>query len=187
VLPGKNLGAYGEAGAVTTGDDALASRIRQLRDHGQSEKYKHRFFGHNYRMDGIQGAVLGAKMRHLAAWTLRRREIAAFYKERFAGLEELVLPFEPPGSEHVYHLFVIRTKRRAAFQNHLAERGIATGLHYPVPLHAQEACRPLGYTTGDFPVSECAAEECVSLPLYPEMSQDQVEYVAASVRSFFAA
>ncbi len=184
--PGKNLGAYGEAGAVTTNDDALAGRIRQLRDHGQSEKYKHEFYGHNYRMDGIQGAVLGAKMRHLAAWTLRRRELAAFYKERFAGIDELVLPFEPPKTEHVYHLFVVRTKRRDALQAYLAGKGVATGLHYPIPLHFQPACRALGYKRGDFPVSECAAEECVSLPLYPEMSEAQAEYVAASVVSFFA-
>jgi dTDP-4-amino-4,6-dideoxygalactose transaminase len=183
--PGKNLGAYGEAGGITTNDDLLAARIRQLRDHGQSEKYRHDFYGHNYRMDGIQGAVLGAKLPHLAAWTLRRREIAAYYNRQLAGLEELVLPSEPPKAEHVYHLFVISTKRRAELQEYLAGKGVATGLHYPVPLHFQAACKHLGYKKGDFPASERAAEECISLPLYPEMSREQVEFVASSVRSFF--
>jgi dTDP-4-amino-4,6-dideoxygalactose transaminase len=183
--PAKNLGAYGEAGAVTTNDDIVAAKIRQLRDHGQSEKYRHEFFGHNYRMDGIQGAVLGVKLNHLAGWTLRRREIAAIYRETLADLGEIVLPLEPPGAVHVYHLFVIRTKRRADLQRHLADRGIATALHYPVPLHLQAACKHLGYSKGDFPVSETAAGECIAIPLFPEMSSEQVEYVTRGVRSFF--
>jgi dTDP-4-amino-4,6-dideoxygalactose transaminase len=185
--PGKNLGAYGEAGAVTTNDAALAGRIRQLRDHGQAEKYRHAFCGHNYRMDGIQGAVLGVKMRYLTAWTLRRKEIARIYKARLADVEEIRLPFEPPEAEHVYHQFVLGTPRRNELQTFLAGRDIATALHYPLPLHLQPACRDLGFGKGDFPVSERAADECISLPLFPEMSPEQIEHVITSVRAFYGA
>jgi len=183
--PGKNLGAYGEAGAVITDYDALATKIRQLRDHGQVEKYKHAFWGHNYRMDGIQGAVLGVKLKYLEKWTTRRRQIAGFYKKMLEGIGDIILPFESPKARHVYHLFVIRTKKRSGLQKFLAEKEIGTALHYPIPLHFQEAYKHLGYRPGDFPVSESAAEECISLPLYPEMTDDQAEYVAASVKSFF--
>ncbi len=185
--PGKNLGAYGEAGAVLTNDDALAEKIRLLRDHGQSEKYSHRFRGHNYRMDGIQGAVLGVKLKHLERWTSRRREIARTYREELEGVGDLRLPCEAPNARHVYHLFVLRTGRRDALRRHLADRGIATALHYPIPLHFQQAYRSLGYGKGDFPVSEAVAEECCSLPLFPEMTTDQIDHVVSSVRSFFAA
>ena len=184
--PGKNLGAYGEAGAVITNNDNLAKSIRQLRDHGQSEKYKHEFIGHNYRMDGIQGAILGVKLKYLQRWTERRRAIAECYDRLLSGIEELVLPSESPNARHVYHLYVVRTKRRSALQQFLAERDIATALHYPIPLHFQQAYRHLGYQPGDFPVSESAAEECLSLPLFAEMSDAQVDYVATTVRAFFA-
>ena len=183
--PGKNLGAYGEAGAVVTNDDQIALKVRRLRDHGQVEKYKHQLLGHNYRMDGIQGAVLGVKLRHLDQWTARRRAIARMYRTLLSGAGDLVLPFESPKAHHVYHLFVVRTKSRPALQQYLSEKSIATGIAYPIPLHFQEACRHLGYSEGDFPASEAAAQECLSLPLYPEMSDDQVEFVASSVRSFF--
>ncbi len=183
--PGKNLGAYGEAGAVTTNDSALAGRIRQLRDHGQTEKYRHAFYGHNYRMDGIQGAVLGVKMKYLPEWTLKRRELARFYKDTLGDMPDVRLPFEPQDAEHVYHQFVIGTPRREELQRFLSEREITTGLHYPVPLHLQAACGHLGHAEGDFPVSESAARECLSLPLFPEMTGEQIEHVATSVRSFF--
>jgi dTDP-4-amino-4,6-dideoxygalactose transaminase len=185
--PGKNLGAYGEAGAVITNEDALALKIRQLRDHGQVEKYKHAFWGHNYRMDGIQGAVLGVKLRYLPQWTERRRRIAALYKEKLDGVGDLVLPFESPKASHVYHLFVVRTHRRSELQQFLASKEVATALHYPIPLHFQEACKDMGYKPGDLPESERAAEECLSLPLYPEMNDDQVEFVSSSVKKFFRA
>lgn len=183
--PGKNLGAYGEAGAVVTNDDQLALKLRRLRDHGQVEKYKHQFLGHNYRMDGIQGAVLGVKLRHLDQWTDRRRAIAGMYRKLLSGVGDLVLPFESAKARHVYHLFVVRTGRRAALQQFLSDRSIATSIAYPIPLHFQEACRHLGYKSGDFPASEAAAQECISLPLYPEMSDGQVEFVSSSVRTFF--
>jgi dTDP-4-amino-4,6-dideoxygalactose transaminase len=182
--PGKNLGAYGEAGGIITNDDALAKKMRQLRDHGQSEKYKHEFWGHNYRMDGIQGAVLGVKLKYLNQWTSKRREIAAKYKQQFDGIPNLVVPFESPKAFHVYHQFVLRTNKRSAFQQYLTEKGIANALHYPIPIHFQEAYLHLGYKPGDFPVSEACAEECISIPAHPEMTEDQIEYVIENVRNF---
>jgi dTDP-4-amino-4,6-dideoxygalactose transaminase len=183
--PGKNLGAYGEAGGVLTNDENFTKKLRQLRDHGQSEKYKHEFWGHNYRMDGIQGAVLGVKLRYLGRWTARRREIAARYKEHLSGIGDLVMPFEAEDAFHVYHLFVVRTKRRSEMQRYLAEKEIATALHYPIPIHFQQAYKHLGYKKGDFPESETAADDCVSLPMYAEMTDDQVDYVISNVRNFF--
>jgi dTDP-4-amino-4,6-dideoxygalactose transaminase len=183
--PGKNLGAYGEAGAVTTNDNQLAQSIRQLRDHGQVEKYKHARWGHNYRMDGIQGAVLGVKLNYLSQWTARRREIAAMYSSQLNGVGDLVLPYESPKAQHVYHLYAIRTKRRTELQRFLASKEIATALHYPIPIHFQQAYLHLGYRPGDFPASEQAAQECISLPLYPEMTNEQVHYVVENVKSFF--
>jgi len=183
--PVKNLGAAGEAGAVITNDDGLARSMRQLRDHGQVEKYKHAVWGHNYRMDGIQGAVLGVKLKYLKDWTERRRRIAQSYHARLEGVVDLVLPHVDPKAHHVYHLFVVRTKRRSDFQRFLSSKGIATALHYPIPLHFQEACRDLGYQAGDFPESEAAANECISLPLYPELGDDQFDHVVSSVKEFF--
>jgi dTDP-4-amino-4,6-dideoxygalactose transaminase len=183
--PGKNLGAYGEAGGILTNDENFAKRVRQLRDHGQSEKYKHEFWGHNYRMDGIQGAVLGVKLRYLGRWTARRREIAGKYMQHLDGVGDLVMPFEAEGAFHVYHLFVVRTKQRPGLQKYLAEKEIATALHYPIPIHFQQAYQHLGYKKGDFPESESASDECLSLPMYAEMTEEQVEYVISNVRSFF--
>jgi len=183
--PAKNLGAFGEAGAVTTGDPDLASAMRRLRDHGQAGKYRHAGWGHNYRMDSIQGAVLGVKLRRLGEWTARRREMAAMYTERLAGLDGLTPPAQRPGATHVYHLYVVRCRRRDELQKYLSGRGISTALHYPVPLHLQEGLGFLGYREGDFPVSESAAKECLALPLYPEMSTDQVAFLLETVRGFF--
>lgn len=183
--PAKNLGAFGEAGAVTTDDDDLAARMRRLRDHGQVEKYRHSHWGHNYRMDSIQGAVLGAKLTRLGAWTARRRELAALYDRELAGIGDLATPLERPGSTHVYHLYVLRTSRRDELQRYLAGEGIATALHYPVPLHLQEGLKFLGYREGDFPASEAASRECIAVPLYPELSADQVDHLLSSIRRFF--
>ena len=183
--PGKNLGAFGEAGAIVTNDDRLALKLRQLRDHGQVEKYKHEFEGHNYRMDGIQGAVLGVKLKHLTRWTDRRRSIADLYKKLLRGVGDLAIPFESTRARHVYHLFVVRTKKRSELRAFLSERGVASALHYPIPLHMQPAYLHLGYKVGDFPVSEQAANECLSLPIYAEMTDEQVHYVADQVRAFF--
>ncbi len=184
--PAKNLGAFGEAGAVTTNDPGLAQTMRRLRDHGQVEKYRHSHWGHNYRMDSIQGAVLGAKLTRLAAWTSRRRELAALYDDRLKNVGDIRTPVERAGSTHVYHLYVLRTSRRDDLQKFLTENGIATALHYPVPLHVQEGLRFLGYRQGDFPASESASRECLAIPLYPELTKDQVEYLLSTVRRFFA-
>jgi len=186
--PAKNLGAFGEAGAVTTNDPELAQRMRLLRDHGQTEKYLHPGWGHNYRMDSIQGAVLGVKLTRLAEWTARRRELAARYTAALSGIEGLTPPAERTGALHVYHLYVVRVSgegRRDLLQKHLSGKGISSALHYPVPLHLQEGLRFLGYRRGNFPVSESAARECLALPLYPEMSGEQVDFLLDTVRAFF--
>ena len=183
--PGKNLGAFGEGGAVLTNNDALATKMRRLRDHGQVEKYNHAFIGHNYRMDGIQGAVLGVKLTYLQQWTEKRRTLAARYKQLLKGIGDLVLPYESPEAYHVYHLFTVRTKRRAALQQYLTSKNIATAIAYPIPLHFQEAYKHLEHKKNDFPESERASEECLSLPLYAEMSDEQVEYVGEHVKAFF--
>ncbi len=182
--PGKNLGAYGEAGGIITNDDTLALKLRRLRDHGQSEKYKHQFWGHNYRMDGIQGAVLGVKLKYLKQWTEKRREIAAKYKQAFNGIGDLIIPYESPKAYHVYHQFVLRLKNRSAFQQYLNEKEIGNALHYPIPIHFQEAYRHLGYKPGDFPVSEICAEECISIPAHPEMTDEQINFVISNVCTF---
>ena len=183
--PGKNIGAFGEGGAIVTNDDALALKLRRLRDHGQNEKYKHAFIGHNYRMDGIQGAVLGVKLKYLQTWTERRRAIAAKYHQLLASVGDLVLPFVLQHAYHVYHLYTIRTKQRNALQQFLAGKQIATAIAYPIPLHFQEAYKHLGYHAGDFPESELASEECLSLPIFAELTDEQVEYVCSNIRAFF--
>src|ERR1039457_1391072 len=183
--PGKNLGACGEAGAVTTNDAALAQKIRMLRDHGQNRKYYHAVEGYNGRLDAIQAGILTVKLRHLPEWTERRREAAARYREMFAqaGVAELE-PFEPDWAKAVYHLYVVRVPDREGLMRHLAEAGIGTGIHYPVPLHLQKAYASLGYRAGDFPVAEQAAREIVSLPMFPQLTGDQQVGVACEVGNF---
>ncbi len=183
--PGKNLGGYGEGGAVLTNDPALSEKIRMLRDHGQSGKYRHDFWGHNYRMDGIQGAVLGVKLKYLRKWTDRRRAIASFYKKELAHTGDIILPAEARDVYHVFHLFVLRTKKRDHLQAYLNDRGVMTSIAYPVPLHLQPAFSFLGHRRGDFPVSEQVAGECLSLPIHAEMSDEQAGYVVAVIKEFF--
>jgi dTDP-4-amino-4,6-dideoxygalactose transaminase len=183
--PGKNLGAYGEGGAVATNDPHLARQLRMIRDHGSEVKYHHEILGHNYRMEGIQGAVLGVKMNYLGKWTEARRSHAQRYDELLDGLPEFVLPVESPGTKHVYHLYVVRTPHRDRLQQHLQERGVSTGLHYPVPLHLQKAFKHLGYRKGDFPVSEMVGDQVLSLPMFPELTAEQQDYVVDSIREFF--
>lgn len=183
--PGKNLGAYGEGGAVTTNDDALARKIRMYRDHGSEKKYYHETYGHNYRMDGIQGAVLGVKMKYLAEWTESRRKNAEKYRNVLHDIPQIVVPKEMKYAKHVYHLFVILAERRDALMNYLHERGIATGLHYPVPLHLQECFKGLGYSKGGFPVSEQYADQLLSLPMFAELTDEQIEYVGQAIKDFY--
>jgi len=182
--PGKNLGAYGEGGAVATNDAALARMFKMIRDHGAEKKYWHESYGHNYRMEGIQGAVLGVKLRHLGAWTEARRRNAAWYNTYLAGIAHVVTPKEMPYAKHVYHLYVIRVPNREKLQAHLEAKGIATGLHYPVPLHMQKCFTHLGYKAGDFPVTEKLANEILSLPMYPELTEEQIKIVADAIREF---
>ena len=183
--PGKNLGAYGEAGAVVTNDTTLFKKLSKLRDHGQVEKYLHEMFGHNYRMDGIQGAILEAKLRYLGQWTDARRRVAQLYNERLKRIPGVLIPKEMEYARHVYHLYVIRVSDRETLQKYLKEKGIATGLHYPIPLHLQKAFSFYGYCKGDFPVTERAAGEILSLPMYPELTEEQVDYVCDTIRGFF--
>jgi len=179
--PGKNLGAFGEAGAVTTNDPLLANRVRMLRDHGQREKYHHETEGYNGRLDAIQAAVLFTKLRYLSEWNEKRRSIALQYDEVLRSVPTVIHPYESPRNKAVYHLYVIRTKKRDELQAHLNEAKVATQIHYPVPLHLQRAYAALGYKEGDFPVSERAAAEVLSLPMYPHLELRQVERIAGEV------
>lgn len=178
--PGKNLGAYGEGGAVTTARSDVAATCRILRDWGQETRYEHRLKGFNYRMDGIQGAVLRVKLRHLEAWTEKRRQVARWYAETL-NPESVQLPKERPGCRHVYHVYVVRSDDRDGLRDALATEGIQTGVHYPIPVHLQPAHLDLGYHVGDFPVAEAVAHEVLSLPIYPELTREQVQTVAAAV------
>ncbi|MDI7860722.1 DegT/DnrJ/EryC1/StrS family aminotransferase [Rhizobiaceae bacterium n13] len=179
--PGKNLGACGEGGIVVTSSDEHARMIRMLRDWGQEERYHHALKGFNYRMDGIQGAILRVKLRHLEDWTEARRAHAAHYTSLLAGVKSVKTPIEAADRRHVYHIYAIRSRDRDGLQHALRAEGIQTGLHYPIPVHLQKAHADLGYSVGDFPVSEAAAAEVLSLPIYPEMTSRQVEQVAAAV------
>jgi dTDP-4-amino-4,6-dideoxygalactose transaminase len=179
--PCKNLGAFGEAGAVVTRDAALAERIRVLRDHGQIRKYHHVALGWNCRMDGIQAAVLQVKLRHLERHNERRRKHAAHYARALAGIPHLVLPVCGPYRTHVYHIYAIRIPDRHTFMHHLELRGIGCGIHYPVPVHLQEAYADLGHRRVSFPVAERCAAEFVSLPMYPELTPNQIDAVVQAV------
>ena len=185
--PGKNLGAYGEAGAVLTNNQDLYEVMLRYRQHGAVTKYVHDIEGHNYRMEELQGGVLGVKMKYLAQWTEGRRNVARMYREQLKGLRDVAPPAEMPYAKHVYHLFEIRVKRRDELMNYLKERGVDTGLHYPEPLHVQKAYAYRGYKRGDFPVAEKCCAELLSLPMFPEMSAGQIEYVAQTIREFYKA
>jgi dTDP-4-amino-4,6-dideoxygalactose transaminase len=174
--PGKNLGAYGDGGAVTTNDPELVKRLNQLRDHGRMSKYEHAMVGYNSRLDSLQAAILSVKLRYIDSWNSKRMEIAGWYGELLAQ-SGLVLPSARSGSNHIYHLYVVQTSDRAAIQQHLADAQVATGIHYPVPLHLQPAFKHLGYKQGDMPVTEAAAERLLSLPMFPELTREQVEYI----------
>jgi dTDP-4-amino-4,6-dideoxygalactose transaminase len=181
--PGKNLGAYGEGGLVTTNNAAYAATIRKLRDWGAERKYLHVLKGYNYRMEGMQGAILGVKLRHLEDWTEARRAHAARYT---AGLADSPVqpPCEPADRRHVYHIYAVRTRDRESLQAALAAQGIHTGIHYPIPVHLQPAYADPAYQAGDFPHSEQAAREVLSLPMYAELTDDQIAAVAAAICRF---
>jgi dTDP-4-amino-4,6-dideoxygalactose transaminase len=182
--PGKNLGACGEGGALLTNNAAFAARARALREHGSSQRYYHDEVGFNYRMEGFQGAVLGVKLRQLDGWTKRRRAIAHAYHRLLADTP-LQLPREAAWAESVYHLYVIRHPRRDDLKKHLEANQIGCALHYPLPLHLQKCYASLGHKPGAFPVAEKAARECLSLPIYPELTDQQVQRVAEVIKEFF--
>ncbi|RPI62645.1 MAG: DegT/DnrJ/EryC1/StrS family aminotransferase [Ignavibacteriales bacterium] len=191
--PGKNLGAYGEGGAVTTNDEVLYNKVKKLREHGQSQKYYHDSFGHNYRMEGIQGAVLGVKLKHLSKWTDARRAVAAKYNAGLKEVAKVIAPKEMTYAKHVYHLYVIQlndgsieasNQLRDKLKDYLTQQGVNVGLHYPIPLHLQECFKGLGYKKGDFPNSERIAEAGLSLPMYPEMTDEQINYVIGKIKEF---
>lgn len=184
--PGKNLGAYGEAGAVVTNSEALAEKMRRFRDHGQARKYEHEMIGWNARMDGLQGAVLSAKLNHLEDWNDARRQHARLYSELLQGVKGIILPTEADYARHVYHIYAIRVKERDQLISRLAERQIFCGIHYPIPLHLQKAYESLGFLAGRFPVAEQCASEFVSLPMYPELTDDQIAYVAETLKALVA-
>jgi dTDP-4-amino-4,6-dideoxygalactose transaminase len=175
--PTKNLGAYGEGGAITTNDVGYAKKIRMLRDWGQDRKYHHVLRGFNYRMEGLQGAILRVKLRHLERWTEKRRALARAYDKMLAN-HDVGLPVEMPQCRHVYHAYTLRSKHRDELQAALRAEGIQTAVHYAEPAHLQPAYADLGYTQGDFPEAERAAREVLSLPIYPEMSDEQLQRVS---------
>lgn len=180
--PGKNLGALGEGGAITTNDDEIARICRQLRDHGQAQKYYHDTEGYNGRLDAIQCGFLSVKLKHLPEWTAARRKNAKRYNELLKSVAGVIAPYEPEWSKAVYHLYIVRVKNREAVQKKLGEKGINTGLHYPVPLHQQKAYTHLGYKIGGFPVTEKAAAEILSLPMFPGLTEEQIVTVVDGLR-----
>jgi dTDP-4-amino-4,6-dideoxygalactose transaminase len=185
--PGKNLGACGEAGAVTTNDAILAGKVRMLRDHGQEQKYRHEIEGYNGRLDAIQAGILRVKLKHLTRWNEQRRARACLYGELFRQHRgTVIVPCESPRNKSVYHLYVIRVKNRDQLQAHLAQVNISTQIHYPTPLHLQKAYAALGYKEGDFPVAEKLATEILSLPMYPNLKPDQQERIVQEVNSVLA-
>jgi dTDP-4-amino-4,6-dideoxygalactose transaminase len=186
--PGKNLGACGEAGSANTNDEEMAKRMKMIRDHGQAKKYYHDIEGYNGRLDSIQAGWLSVKLRHLPKWNESRRKLAHRYHELFADAKDsMVIPQEAEWTKGVYHLYVVRVQDREALQARLAEAGIGTGIHYPIPLHQQKAYQHLGHKAGDFPVTERVAREIVSLPMFPQLLHSQQDEVVNAVKEFLGA
>jgi dTDP-4-amino-4,6-dideoxygalactose transaminase len=183
--PAKNLGAYGDAGAIVTNDEAIARRLRLLRDHGSERKYHHEIVGYNFRLETLQAAVLGVKLRHLEAWTELRRQHAARYAELMKPTS-LVLPRELEYARHVYHLYVVQSDRRDELQQKLAAAGVHTGIHYPIPVHFQPAYSSLGYRAGDFPETEKQSRRVLSLPMFAELTDEQINLVAEALKQLEA-
>ncbi|MDR7866281.1 MAG: DegT/DnrJ/EryC1/StrS family aminotransferase [Sporomusaceae bacterium] len=182
--PGKNLGAYGDGGAVITPDNTIAENVSMLRNHGRhrTAKYEHEIEGYNSRLDTIQAAVLSVKLKHLEKWTEQRIANAALYSQLLRDCPDIVVPYVARDARHVYHLYVVRSPKRDALMRKLADNGIACGVHYPIPLHLQPAYRYLGYKPGDFPQAEAACAEIFSLPMYPELTSTQIEYICDTIK-----
>ena len=185
--PGKNLGALGDAGAITTNSAELAAKARMLRNYGSEKKYQHELIGFNMRLDECQAGFLSVKLKHLPLWTRQRQQIAEYYSQALNGIGDLILPYTHPDASHVYHLYVIRTANRDELQNYLAEKEVGTLIHYPIPPHLQEAYSSLGFKKGDFPIAEKIAESCLSLPLWPGMTTEMLDYVVDAIKAYFDA
>ena len=183
--PGKNLGAYGDAGACVTNDEKIVEKIKKLRDHGSSVKYHHEYIGYNSRLDGIQGAVLSVKLKHLPKWLEQRRKNAQLYN-KYLGGSSIITPFEPSWSKAAYHLYVIQTDNRDAVMKKLSEKKIACMIHYPIPIHMQKAYSFSGYKEGDFPEAEKYAKKIISLPMCPELTEEQIKFVCEQLKEIVA-
>lgn len=183
--PGKNLGAYGEGGAVICSNEEFWKRIQAIKEHGSFKKYYHEYLGHNYRLEGIQGAILDVKLKYIESWTDKRRKNADLYRNYLSDVDSIILPKESKNVKHVYHLFVIRTKKRDELNKYLNENGIQTGIHYPIPCHLQHSYKFMGYKEGDFPVSEKLSNEILSLPMSEQISEEDIIYVCDKIRAFF--
>ena len=186
LYPGKNLGAYGDGGIVTTQNDQLAAALKTLRNYGSSQKYYHDLLGENSRLDTLQATVLRIKLKHLDAWSQRRRQHAATYHEGLKNVGDLILPPEHPDFEPVYHLYVIRTQKRDDLMAYLQAHGVGCIIHYPIPIHLQKAYEGHGWVKGQFPVTEAIANEILSIPMFPELTEAQQQYVIQTIRNFFA-
>lgn len=186
LYPGKNLGAYGDAGIIVTADKDLAAKISRLRNYGQKQKYYHSEKGLNNRLDTLQAAVLNVKLKYLTEWNSKRAYNAKLYSEYLSDLEEVKTPQIALDRDHIFHLYVVRVKEREKLQKFLLEKGITTIIHYPVPIHLQEAYSDLGYQKGAFPITEAFAEEIVSLPMFPELSEEQIQYTCSMIKEFYS-
>ena len=184
--PGKNLGAYGDAGCIITNNDELALKVRMYARHGALKKHQHQIEGINSRMDGLQAAILDAKLPHILKWTDQRIKNAGLYDQHLAGIEDITLPKVRPDTKHTFHLYVIRTGRRNQLAEFLKENGIETAVHYPVALPNMKAYEYLGHSPADFPIASQFQDEILSLPLFPELTEQQIIYVAGKIREFFA-
>ena len=193
--PGKNLGACGEGGAVVTNDEAIAQKIRMIRDHGQAKKYYHDFEGYNGRLDTIQTGILRVKLKHLVEWNEKRRRNASLYSKLLSEMgtrnsqpptRNIITPFEPSWTKAVYHLYIVRVREREKLQAYLSENGIGTGLHYPIPIHLQKAYTGKGFKEGDFPITEKVASEILSLPMFPQLTEEQIDYIVGKIKDFYS-
>lgn len=184
--PGKNLGAYGEGGAIVTNDDKLAAKLKLIRSHGSEQKYYHEMIGHNFRMEGLQGAILNVKLKYLSEWTETRIKNAEIYKNLLRDAEDIITPEVLPDIKHVYHCYVIRTARRNELMKFLNENGIATGIHYPIPCHLQKAYSNMNLRKGSMPVSEKIAEEIISLPMSEQLQEAEIDFICKKILAFFS-
>ncbi len=183
--PGKNLGAYGEGGAVISNDEEFWKKIQAIKEHGSFKKYHHEYLGHNYRLEGIQGAILDVKLKYIEAWTETRRKNADLYRKYLSGVNDIILPSERKNVRHVYHLFVIRTSKRDELSSFLNGEGIQTNIHYPIPCHLQRSYGFMGYKKGDFPVSEKLSREILSLPMSEQLTEEDIVCISEKISNFF--